>query len=103
MGGEKTNIMKPFTFLRNYLVESFTENHIYPGDTFYIMTKQELKSVSIWDMRLYFGGRGIPKYTIITKDVLVGTFKPNYDLYYYFKSKEMAEYMRTVLECSDHL
>jgi hypothetical protein len=92
--------MKPFKFLsKNPLIRAHDGGYIYAGDVFYSMNKDIMESV-------IRPGEYIPKYTIVRRCVnpmYSNLFKPDYDVLWYFKSKQNAEYLRTLWMNEDRI
>lgn len=84
--------MRPFKFLRSPIIDAHDGGHIYVGEYFYSMNKEEMESV-------IRPGEMIPKYTIVRRcvhPIYKDVFKPDYNTLWYFKSKQNAEYLRTL-------
>lgn len=90
--------MTPFKFLRNPIIKAHDGGNIYAGETFFTMNKEEYESVR--------PGRIIAKYTIVRRYVpkkYQDVFKPDYNALWYFRSKQNAEYLRTLWENDDRI
>ena len=81
--------MRKFKFFDNVLAYStFGNIPIYAGEVFYTMNKEEIVSVS---------GRVLPKHIIVHRYVskkFEDKFKPDYNVLYYFKTRESAEFCK---------
>lgn len=86
--------MKPFKFLHNPIATAHDGGEIYVEQLFYTMNKEEIVNYT------YMGERRVtPKYTIVRRFVpriYEDKFKPDYETLWYFKSKQNAEYLRTL-------
>ena len=88
-------MIKDFKFLRCPIATAHDGGVIYVGEYFYTMNKEEFPSVS---------GGVVSKYTIVTRWVHPkheGKFKPDYNSLWYFRSKQNAEYLKTIWERQD--
>ncbi len=82
--------LKPFKFLSNHIAIAHDGGYIFAGEVFYTMNKEEIVGIS---------GEIIPKYIIIHRYVsrkYMNMFKPDYDKLWYFRSKNNAEYLKTL-------
>ena len=81
--------MKSFKFFNNVLAYStFGNIPIYAGEIFYTMNKEEMVAVL---------GEILPKHIIIHRYVskkFEHKFKPDYNVLYYFKTRESAEFYK---------
>jgi hypothetical protein len=91
--------MKPFKFLHNPIAITHDGGDIYVEQLFYTMNKEEIVNYT------YMGERRVtPKYTIVTRYVqriYEDKFKPDYESLWYFRSKQNAEYLKTLWERED--
>lgn len=88
--------MKPFKFLRNPIAKAHDGGDIYAGEVFYTMNKEDFPSIK--------PGRIIPKYTIVRRMVskkFQEIFIPDYEVLWYFRSRENAEYLKRIWERED--
>lgn len=88
-------MVSQFKFLRCPIATAHDGGVIYVGEYFYTMNKEEFPSVS---------GVAIPKYTIVTRWVHPKNedkFKPDYEVLWYFRSKQNAEYLKRLWEDED--
>ena len=87
--------MRPFKFFSCHIAIAHDGGHIYAGEVFYTMNKEEFQSIS---------GRIIPKYTIVTRCVhpkYKDVFKPDHTKLWYFKSESNANYLKDIWEWQD--
>lgn len=83
--------MKLFKFLNSPIAIAHDGGQIYAGDVFYTMNKQEIPSIK--------PNQIIPKYTIVRRFVskqYEDVFKPDYETLWYFRSRQNAEYLKTI-------
>ena len=90
--------MKPFKFFqKKYIARAHDGGYIYAEQYFYTMNKEEFMGVS---------GRMVEKYSIVTRflpKIYEDQFKPDYNSLWYFRSKQNAEYLRTIWEREDRI
>ena len=91
--------MREFKFLRNPIAKAHDGGYIYPGEYFYTMNKEEIVNYT------YMGERRVtPKYKIVQRyihPIHKDKFKPDYELLWYFRSKQNAEYLKGIWERQD--
>lgn len=91
--------MKDFKFLHNPIATAHDGGDIYAGQTFYTMNKEEMVRYT------YMGERKVtPKYSIVNRyipRIYEDKFKPDYETLWYFRSKQNAEYLKTLWERED--
>lgn len=94
--------MKPFKFLqKKYIAIAHDGGYIYPEQYFYTMNREELTHTH-QDGRTHT----TPKYSIVTRflpKIYEDKFKPDYDTLWYFRSKQNAEYLRTLWMNEDRM
>ena len=91
--------MKPFKFFRSPIAIAHDGGYIFPEEYFYTMNKVKLTHNHL---------RGkisiTPKYTIVTRflpKIYEDKFKPDYDTLWYFRSRQNAEYLKSIWEEQD--
>ena len=91
--------MRPFKFLRNPIITAHDGGYIFVREFFYTMNKEEIVKYT------YMGERKVtPKYTIVSRYIHPMNehrFKPDYESLWYFRSRENAEYLKTIWERED--
>lgn len=84
--------MRPFKFFTHAIIDAHDGGKINAGETFYVMTKEDLVSIN---------GEIVPKYTI-TRRIEDVRYKPSYDVFWYFCSRRNAEYLRNIWLIQDN-